>query len=46
MSRSNIPYSNFLPDNKKQQQSFLAKSKGIFGSLEAVTGDVKADIES
>ena len=46
MSRSNIPYSIFLPDNKKQPQSFLANSKGIFGSIEAVTGEGKEDIES
>ncbi len=46
MSRSNIPYSNFLPDNKKQPQSFLAKRKGSFGSIEAVTGEGKEDIES
>jgi hypothetical protein len=46
MSRSNIPYSNFLPDNKKQPQSFLAKSKGIFGPIEAVTVEGKEDIES
>jgi hypothetical protein len=46
MSCSNIPNSIFFPDNKKQPQSFLANSKGMFGSFEAVKGDVTDDIDS
>ena len=41
-----MPYSYFCPDNKKQPQSFLANSRGIFGSIVVVLVEAEDDMES